>query len=681
MPRADDARAARILAALEARIYREAGGTGGSRPSTPGSVAGEVEAALAARRALRRRKRGEALRARFVGPWRIVRPIGRGGMGSVFLATQRHVAGPPVALKLLDGAPAEDAARLGREVSALSRIRHPNIVPVLASGRDGDRSWLAMEFVPGPSLEEILNRPYLAPPWRARMAWFFDVAEALDAAHRAGIIHRDVKPGNILVAAGGRALLADFGVARFQSDAAATPVESGSAEPGTPAYMAPEQLLPGVYGNVGAQTDVHGLGIVLYEMLAGRRPFSGSTAAEAVVSRAAGPPPPPSTWNPEVPPDLDAAVLRALERRREERFGSVAAFAGAVRRALRPARAGQAARRVAAAALVPAAALLAGLSFLPGNPRSSPQARAESAIASSGGLAPARGAARLLLPATGRENVSGGHPDGAPAPGVPDSYGPAGRQGALLGAASGAGAAPPDRGVGSHGGPGRDGGSVLLAANTAPRSPGGRVAEGRPATPAPEPPVPPRATPKADDSIHGGAPLPRDTGLEDLWSPPIIAAAAPLSAEAPAPPFVHDPGRALANARVLAAESRLLDARGTLSPVVSEGIADGDSLLTWAFIHDLFADLLVATGDTTDAAVRHYVRSSQLFLLAGGGTEATWILDKAHDRGLTTDDVARETFFFQLFARFFQSQQSGGFGLAGSGTMTQTESLAAGAPE
>lgn len=680
MPRADDARAARILAALEARIYREAGGTGGSRPSTPGSVAGDVEAALAARRALRRRKRGEALRTRFVGPWRIVRPIGRGGMGSVFLATQRGAAGSRVALKLFDGAPAEDAARLGREVEALSRIRHPNIVPVLASGRDGDRSWLAMEFVPGPSLEEILKRPYLAPPWRARLCWFFDIAEALDAAHRAGIIHRDVKPGNILVAGGGRALLADFGVARFQTDAA-TSIDSASAEPGTPAYMAPEQLLPGVYGAVGAPTDVHGLGIVLYEMLAGRRPFSGSTAAEAVVARAAGPPPPPSKWNPAVPADLDAAVLRALERRPEDRFGSVAAFADAVRQALRPARAGQARRRVAAAALVPAAALLAGLAFLPGSPRSSLHVVSGSAIASSGDPASLSAALPPRLPATGRNGVAVAHPDRAPLPDGTASAAAAGRQSDLLESSGGAGSVPADPRDRGHAGPASSGGSALLAADAAPRSPGGRIADRRPAPPALEAPAPPRATPKAGDSVHGGAPLHRDAGLEEPWSPPVIAAAAPLPAEAPAMHFIHDPGRALAEARVMAAENRLVDARGTLSPVVSEGIADGDSLLTWAFIHDLFADLLLATGDTTDAAVRHYVRSSQLFLLAGGGTEATWILDKAHDRGLTTDDVARETFFFQLFARFFQSQPNGGFGLAGSGTLTQTESLAAGAPE
>jgi hypothetical protein len=253
------------------------------------------------------------------GRYRIVRPLGRGGMGSVYLAHDTELD-RKVALKVphfrLDDVGAME--RFAREARAAATIDHPNVCRVYDVGRVGDVPYLTMVYVEGPTLADELK----AGPMPARRAAGLarDVARALADAHRRGVVHRDLKPGNILLDPDGRPVVADFGLARRAMEAL-TLTEPGEVL-GTPLYMPPEQLT-GDAEQVGPASDVYALGAVLYECLTGRPPFAGSRSD--VVTRALTQPPPP----PGIDSRLDGIVLKALAKRPADRFG-MAAFADAL---------------------------------------------------------------------------------------------------------------------------------------------------------------------------------------------------------------------------------------------------------------------------------------------------------------------------------------------------------------
>jgi serine/threonine-protein kinase len=268
----------------------------------------------------------EGVRAALADRYAIQRELGRGGMAIVYLAQDlRHDR--PVALKLLLP---ELAATLGpdrfqREIRFAARLQHPHILTVLDSGEAAGQLWFTMPFVEGESLRDRLRRERQLPVDDAlRIAT--EAARALDYAHHHGVVHRDVKPENILLTADGSTLVADFGIARaLGADEGLT--QTGFAV-GTPAYMSPEQAA-GDKG-VDARTDVYSLGAVLYEMLAGEAPFTGATAQAIAAKRLTEPAPSVRSVRTTVPDSVDQAIRKALAPVPADRFAGAAALARAL---------------------------------------------------------------------------------------------------------------------------------------------------------------------------------------------------------------------------------------------------------------------------------------------------------------------------------------------------------------
>ena len=259
--------------------------------------------------------------------YRFERELGQGGMATVYLAHDlRHDR--PVAIKVLrpELASALGGERFLAEIRTTARLQHPNILPLHDSGAAGDLLFYVMPYVEGESLRDRLEREGQLPLEDA-VRIGSEVASALDYAHRKAIIHRDVKPENILLH-DGRAMVADFGIALAASRAGADRLTGTGLSLGTPRYMSPEQAMG--ERQITARSDIYALGCVVYEMLVGTPPFSGPTA-QAVVARALSETPPPiRTARPSVPPALERAVLKALERVPADRWRSAAEFATAL---------------------------------------------------------------------------------------------------------------------------------------------------------------------------------------------------------------------------------------------------------------------------------------------------------------------------------------------------------------
>ena len=263
------------------------------------------------------------------GRYEIGERLGSGGMSSVHQATDL-ILERTVAVKILAEHLSDDerfVARFRREALAVAKLIHPNIVQVYDTGIDDGRHYIVMEYVQGRSGAQILQRhgPVDAETTAEIGA---QACAGLDYAHRRGIIHRDVKPGNLMIVGGpvgGGEMtmkLTDFGIARAVEQTRITQV--GSVV-GTAAYLSPEQVRG---EEAPPATDVYALGVVLYQFLTGRLPYEGSTLAELAVRQQNEKPLPPSTYNDEVPDTLGAAVLRALEGDPNRRYASASEFAG-----------------------------------------------------------------------------------------------------------------------------------------------------------------------------------------------------------------------------------------------------------------------------------------------------------------------------------------------------------------
>ncbi|MGE5927113.1 MAG: protein kinase domain-containing protein [Gemmatimonadota bacterium] len=262
--------------------------------------------------------------------YRVERELGRGGMATVYLAHDpRHAR--PVALKVLlpELALAVGAERFQREIRLAASLQHPHILPIFDSGAidAGGKPlfYYTMPFVEGETLRARLERE--GPlPIEVALRFAREVAEALDHAHRHGIVHRDVKPENILVS-DGHALLADFGIAKAATEAGDRLTATGLSL-GTPAYMSPEQAAAD--SRVDGRTDIYSLGCVLHEMLAGEPPFTGPSAQAIIAKRFASAPPLLRTVRPQLPESVDAAVTRALALTPADRFSTASGFAAAL---------------------------------------------------------------------------------------------------------------------------------------------------------------------------------------------------------------------------------------------------------------------------------------------------------------------------------------------------------------
>jgi WD40 repeat protein/tRNA A-37 threonylcarbamoyl transferase component Bud32 len=271
--------------------------------------------------------RGEEAPGR-LGRFELRSRLGAGAFGSVYRAFD-PVLDREVALKVPCAAALESRearARFLREPKAAAHLRHPNIVPIFEAGSDGDRYYIASALVEGRTLQRVVEEERLG--FRQSAQIVRDLAEALDYAHRSGVVHRDVKPANIMIDEKGQPLLMDFGLARLAG--ANEKLTHDGAVMGTPAYMAPEQV-EAEAGEVGPASDQYSLGVVLYELLCGETPFSGPPAV-LLYNTVRVAPRPPRRKNPAVPRDLETICLRAIGKHATDRYATCREMAEDLRR-------------------------------------------------------------------------------------------------------------------------------------------------------------------------------------------------------------------------------------------------------------------------------------------------------------------------------------------------------------
>lgn len=265
------------------------------------------------------------------GRYQLGELIGRGGMADVFLGTDSRL-GRRVAIKLLKPALASDPAfrsRFRREAQDAAKMAHPTIVRIFDAGEESVRDsagqetlvpFIVMEYVDGRMLKDVLADGPLEPTETARIIG--QVLTALEYSHRAGVVHRDIKPGNVMITSGGQVKVMDFGIARAVSESSSTIAET-SAIVGTAQYFSPEQARGEA---VDARTDLYSTGVVLFELLAGRAPFTGANPVAVAYQHVNSEAVPPSSIRQKVSPAMDAVVLRSLAKDRFQRYQSASDF-------------------------------------------------------------------------------------------------------------------------------------------------------------------------------------------------------------------------------------------------------------------------------------------------------------------------------------------------------------------
>ena len=261
--------------------------------------------------------------------YRLVEEVGAGGMAMVYRAIDTR-SQQEVALKVLSpaiGAERRFIQRFRREAEILHRrLRHPNIVPVLGYGEVRGVTYLAMPYIRGGTLHDRVARGQVTLEGSQR--WITQVASALDFAHRQGVIHRDVKPSNVMIDENGNALLADFGLARLVEG---TGTLTGSMLMGTPAFVSPEQ---GRGARLDGRSDQYSLGVILYQIATGRLPFDADTPMATVLMHIQERVPRPRSLNPHLPPSVEAVILKSLEKDPARRFPTATALAEAFKAAV-----------------------------------------------------------------------------------------------------------------------------------------------------------------------------------------------------------------------------------------------------------------------------------------------------------------------------------------------------------
>ena len=258
---------------------------------------------------------------RFIGKYRVKGELGRGGMGAVYLAEQPGL-GREVAIKELIQSAATDPVALKRflqEAQVMARTSHPNLVQVHDVELSAEANYIVLEFVRGKSLRDWLNRGPIPPP--QVFAVMHGVLQALDYAHKHAIVHRDMKPENVLLSEDGMVKVADFGIARLTDDTGVggTATKTGTTV-GTPQYMSPEQVAS---SKVDGRSDLYSAGIMLYELVAGEPPFTASESDgpfTLMAKHVQAPPKPPSLHRPGLDPRLEEAILKSISKRPEDRF-------------------------------------------------------------------------------------------------------------------------------------------------------------------------------------------------------------------------------------------------------------------------------------------------------------------------------------------------------------------------
>ncbi len=269
---------------------------------------------------------------KFLGRYQVVELLGEGGMATVYKAVDTRLD-REVAIKAIrsEDFPPSQAERLrkrfDREARVLAQLTHTNIVPIIDYGEHEGAPYLVMPYLPGGALK----RREKGMPWREALRLVLPIADALAYAHAHGILHRDVKPSNILMTETGLPMLSDFGIARLLEDESGHTL-TGTGGIGTPGYMAPEQVV----GSKGldVRADVYSLGVVLYELVAGRMPFEAERPSGILLKQMTEAPPPLGQVVKDIPPELERVLMKALARNREERYAGMVAFAKALQRVL-----------------------------------------------------------------------------------------------------------------------------------------------------------------------------------------------------------------------------------------------------------------------------------------------------------------------------------------------------------
>lgn len=266
------------------------------------------------------------LTGQFLGRYHILAKLGEGGMAIVYKARDTRL-GREVALKVIRTEKLtletmeKTIKRFQREARALAKLEHPNIVPILDFGEHEGKPFLVMPYILGGTLKERIGRPI---PWKEAARLLIPIARGLEYAHQQRIVHRDVKPSNILLDPSGIALLTDFGIAKILSDTEETSeLTTNGMGIGTPEYMSPEQFQG---SGVDERTDIYSLGVIFYEMVTGKKPYTAKTPGAIMLKQAMEPLPRPSTFVSGIPSSVEKALLKALTKNPADRFANMAEF-------------------------------------------------------------------------------------------------------------------------------------------------------------------------------------------------------------------------------------------------------------------------------------------------------------------------------------------------------------------
>ena len=263
-----------------------------------------------------------------IGRYEIVEELGRGAMGVVYKGIdptmKREVAIKTVHFDDVDADAIQAVKdRFFREAESAGNLNHPNIVTIYDVGEEADLAYIAMELLKGKTLEKWCKKSNLLPS-KTVLKVIGQISEALDYAHRNGIVHRDIKPANIMILSKGEIKITDFGIARIQSS---SHTKTGIVM-GTPVYMSPEQIAG---KKVDGRSDLFSLGVILYELLTGEKPFGGDSVTTIMYQIANAIPLPLKTHKPDVPPLLQSLIDMSLTKRPEDRFQTGKEFADAIR--------------------------------------------------------------------------------------------------------------------------------------------------------------------------------------------------------------------------------------------------------------------------------------------------------------------------------------------------------------
>jgi len=261
---------------------------------------------------------------RRVGSWVLERELGRGGMGSVFLARHTSLATFAAVKVLSPGLESEDSfrQRFRREADLQVQLRHPNIARVLDYLEEDGHWFLVVEYLDRGSLADLLERTGSGVPRPQALTWMRQALAGLGYAHQKGIVHRDIKPANLLLNESGDMVVADFGIAR--ADGGPSLTTTGIAI-GTPQYMSPEQIL--TPEKIDHRSDIYSLGVVFYELLAGRKPFDSGSQFSILQAHVSEPPPPLREIDPGISSALEKVVMKALAKKPEDRYSDCQSMA------------------------------------------------------------------------------------------------------------------------------------------------------------------------------------------------------------------------------------------------------------------------------------------------------------------------------------------------------------------